>query len=79
MKSLTDHLHDEVDEIERLREKARDMAEQLVRDRLGAAFDGTAEIEAALASVAMEVEDGLTDTTTEALQSMARLAAKRPR
>jgi F0F1-type ATP synthase membrane subunit b/b' len=76
MTDFRDILHDEVDAIESLKERARELVQQAIEKVLPDAVDKN-DIPTALALVADHVEEGLTDLTTEALQLGATFHSKR--
>lgn len=76
--TLEDHLHDEIDALEDLRDKAREIVKNVAKDVLDQAFKNLPDAEQAFSAVAHEVEADLAQLTTEAVKRMAKLAKNRP-
>lgn len=70
-------LHDEVDAREDLRERTREIVEQVVRDNIMEAMTRSATGEKAFEWLALLVEEKLAAITTEAAVMGYRLASKR--
>jgi len=77
MATIVDQLHDEVDTLEEMRERAKGLVISAIRDNLRAALDETGDIGAALVLLAIKAEDDLTDLTTETFKRFAELAQER--
>ena len=74
---MLDTLHDEVDELERVRDEAREIAERVIRENLKAVVAETKDIGAAMVRLTQLCEDELTDRTTEWFRLGASFAEKR--
>lgn len=78
MPTISDVLHDAVDAQEDLRQRAREITEAVIRDRLSEALRiGGQDINVVLEVLAVWVGEALTDITTEAVRKGAEFAAKR--
>jgi division protein CdvB (Snf7/Vps24/ESCRT-III family) len=76
MTTLLDTLHDEIDEQEALAEEARGVVDE-AKAHLLDLVDDLQDTEAALAAVAVLVEDGLADVTKRAVRSGYEAAKRR--
>lgn len=77
---MRDLLHDRIDEEEELADKARELAADTVRGKLGDAIEASGgDVEAALLVVAALVGNGLADITTESVRRGYDYAKRRAR
>jgi hypothetical protein len=74
--SLADQLHDEVDTIEEIQERAAALVEE-ARALLREALVAGASEKALLGAAVIFIGDGITDATTEAFREAATWARKR--
>lgn len=74
---MRDLLHDEIDEIEALAQKARQATIEIVERELPAALERTGNITAAMVEVAQIVEARMADLTTEAFETGVNFSQKR--
>jgi len=72
-------LHDEIDKIETLSNKARQTTIEIVEAELPAALERTGDVVQALAEVAHAVEEKMADLTTEAFEAGVEFSRKRNR
>lgn len=77
---MRDLLHDRIDEEEELADKARELAIDIVRNKLGDAIEASnGDVEKALLVVAALVGDRLANLTTESVQKGYDYAKRRAR
>lgn len=77
MPGLLQALHDEIDALEGVREEARSLVVDTIRDNLKAALGEAKDIGAAMVLLAQLTEDELTDRTTEWFRLGVSFAARR--
>lgn len=78
MPTLADTLHDRVDKQEELRAAAKEIAQRVVKDRLGEAVEQShGDVTAALSLLAVWLGAELADVTTEAVRAGADHAQER--
>jgi two-component SAPR family response regulator len=75
MATLVDQLHDQIDFEEDLRERARDVVEEL-RGSMADAVEETGDVTEAMELIAMAVDNALNDLTTEAVQKSFQFARR---
>lgn len=74
---IRDQLHDVIDFVEGARNSTAELVKKIIQDNLEQALEKTGDIEAAMQMLAQEVEEELTDVTTEVFQTSAELAKAR--